>query len=64
MEINKNENKFFTLLNFSGSYKIFTIIGCILSAISAIFLLIPFIYIWKFIEALFIVFPNFLKHKI
>ena len=37
MEINKNENKFFTLLNFSGSYKIFTIIGCILSAISAIF---------------------------
>lgn len=59
MEIKKNENKFFTLLNFSGSYKIFTIIGCILSAISAIFLLIPFIYIWKFIEALFIVFPNF-----
>lgn len=59
MEINKNENKFLTLLNFSGRYKILTIIGCIFSAISAICLLIPFIYIWKFIEALFIVFPNF-----
>lgn len=59
MQVNKNKNNFIRLLNFSGSYKILTVIGCIFSAISAIFLLIPFIYIWKFIESLFIAFPNF-----
>ncbi|MDL2246874.1 ABC transporter ATP-binding protein/permease, partial [Methanobrevibacter sp. OttesenSCG-928-K11] len=36
-----------------------TIFGCILSGISAILGLIPFIYIWKLIEEIFLVYPNF-----
>lgn len=46
MSENKSKNKFFRLLSYSGNYKYLTILGCILSALSAISLLIPFIYIW------------------
>lgn len=55
----KKENEFLHLLEFSGNYKYLTILGCILSAMSAIFTLIPYIYIYKFIESLFMVIPNF-----
>lgn len=55
----KKENQLLHLLNFSGNYKYFTIIGCLLSAISAVVGLIPFIYIWKLIEEIIITMPNF-----
>lgn len=40
----QNKNKFIRLLNYSGNYKYLTIIGMFLSALSAICLLVPFIY--------------------
>lgn len=55
----QNKNKFIRLLNYSGNYKYLTIIGMILSALSAISLLIPFIYIWDVVNALLAVAPNF-----
>ena len=57
----KNKNKFFRLLSYSGNYKYLSILGMILSALSAICLLIPFIYIWNVVNALLIVAPDFTK---
>lgn len=54
-----NKNKFIRLLNYSGNYKYLTIIGCLFSAISAVCMLIPFIYIWKVVNELLTVAPNF-----
>ena len=61
MSNNKSKNKFIRLLNFSGNYKYLTILGCIFSALSAISLLIPFIYIWEVVNALLQVAPDFAK---
>ncbi|BBL61439.1 ABC transporter ATP-binding protein [Methanobrevibacter arboriphilus] len=55
----KKDNKFLSLLSFSGKYKYLTIIGCILAGISAVLGLIPFIYIWKMIEEIILVMPNY-----
>ena len=52
-------NAFLDLLSYSGKYKYLSIIGCILSAISAVFLLIPFIYIYQIIEQLLTTMPNY-----
>jgi len=59
MSETKNKNKFIRLLNYSGNYKYLTIIGCIFSALSAICLLIPFIYIWDVVNTLLAVAPDF-----
>ncbi len=59
MSETKNKNKFIRLLNYSGNYKYLTILGMILSALSAISLLIPFVYIWEVVNALLEVAPNF-----
>ena len=61
MSENKSKNKFFRLLSYSGNYKYLTILGCILSALSAISLLIPFIYIWDAVNALLAAAPDFSK---
>ena len=61
MSNNQSKNKFIRLLNYSGNYKYLTIIGCVLSALSAICLLIPFIYIWDVVNALLQVAPEFSK---
>lgn len=55
----QSKNKFIRLLNYSGNYKYLSILGMILSALSAICLLIPFIYIWNVVNALLSVAPNF-----
>ncbi|URN49154.1 ABC transporter ATP-binding protein/permease [Methanobrevibacter sp. TLL-48-HuF1] len=57
----QNKNKFIRLLNYSGNYKYLTIIGMFLSALSAICLLVPFIYIWDVVNALLAVAPDFTK---
>lgn len=57
----QNKNKFIRLLNYSGNYKYLTIIGMFLSALSAICLLVPFIYIWDVVNALLVVAPDFTK---
>ena len=59
MSNTQNKNKFIRLLEYSGNYKYLTIFGCILSALSAICLLIPFIYIWDVVNALLAVAPDF-----
>ena len=61
MSENKSKNKFFRLLSYSGKYKYLSIVGIILSALSAIFMLIPFIYIWHVVNALLVVAPDFTK---
>lgn len=61
MSENKSKNKFFRLLSYSGKYKYLSIAGIILSALSAISMLIPFIYIWHVVNALLVVAPDFTK---
>ncbi len=55
----QNKNKFFRLLDYSGNYKYLTFLGMILSAISAVCLLVPFIYIWNVVNTLLAVAPDF-----
>lgn len=57
----QNKNKFIRLLNYSGNYKYLTIVGIFLSALSAICLLVPFVYIWDVVNALLAVAPDFTK---
>ena len=59
MSKTQNKNKFIRLLNYSGNYKYLSILGMIFSALSAISLLIPFIYIWEVVNAILAVAPNF-----
>ena len=61
MSNTRSKNKFIRLLNYSGNYKYLTILGMILSALSAICLLVPFIYIWDVVNALLVVAPDFTK---
>lgn len=46
-------------MKYSGKYKIFTYLSLILSGISSVLALIPFIYIWKIIKEVIEVMPNF-----
>ena len=57
----QNKNKFIRLLNYSGNYKYLTIVGMFLSALSAICLLVPLVYIWDVVNALLAVAPDFTK---
>lgn len=57
----QNKNKFIRLLNYSGNYEYLTIVGMFLSALSAICLLVPFVYIWDVVNALLAVAPDFTK---
>lgn len=57
----QNKNKFIRLLNYSGNYKYLTIVGMFLSALNAICLLVPFVYIWNVVNALLAVAPDFTK---
>ena len=59
----QNKNKFIRLLNYSGNYKYLTIVGMFLSALSAICLLVPFVYIWDVVNALLAVAPDFTKDQ-
>ena len=61
MSNNQSKYKFIRLLNYSGNYKYLTILGMFLSALSAICLLIPFIYIWDVVNALLAVAPDFAR---
>lgn len=57
----QNKNKFIRLLNYSGNYKYLTIVGMFLSALSAICLLVPFVYIWDVVNALLAAASDFTK---
>lgn len=47
------------LLSYGGNHKYFTIISLILSGISSVVLLFPFFYIWKIVDYLFKIYPDF-----
>lgn len=47
------------LLSYAGAHRYLTIASWILSAVSALMALLPFLYIWKLIEEVLAVAPNF-----
>ena len=47
------------LMKYSGKYKIYTYLSLILSGLSSIIALVPYIYIWKIIKEVIEVIPNF-----
>ena len=52
-----------TLFAYAGKYKYLTLLSLIFSFISAVMLLLPFIWIWKVVAALLEVYPNFTQVK-
>lgn len=46
------------LFAYAGKYKYLTILSIIFSVISAVMLLMPFIWIWKVIDVILDVYPN------
>lgn len=55
----KKQSNFSRLMSYAGKHKYFTYAACVLSAISALVGLLPFIYIWKIIKEVLDVAPNF-----
>lgn len=55
----KKESNLSRLMKYAGKYKYFTYASWVLSAISAIIGLLPFIFIWKIIKEVLDVAPNF-----
>lgn len=55
----KKQSSIKMLFEFAGNYKYLTIASCILSTISAFIALVPFVYIWKMIEEILNVAPNY-----
>ncbi len=55
----KKQSNFSRLMSYAGKHKYFTYASCVLSAISALVGLLPFIYIWKIIKEVLDVAPNF-----
>lgn len=48
-----------SLFAYAGRYKYLTVLSLFFSAISAVLVLMPFVWIWKVIQALMDVYPNF-----
>lgn len=57
----KKESDMSKLFDYAGKYKILTVSSWILSAISALLALLPFVYIWKIIKEALDVSPNFAR---
>lgn len=57
----KKESAFKRLMAYAGSYKSFSYASIIMSAVSAILALFPFIYLWKIIKEVIEVMPDFSK---
>ena len=55
----KKESNLKRLLEYAGGYKYLTIASWILSALSALLALLPFVYIWKVIKEVLDVVPNY-----
>ena len=55
----KKESNLKRLLEYAGSYKYLTIASWILSALSALVALLPFVYIWKVIKEVLDATPNY-----
>ena len=57
----KKESAFSRLMAYAGSYKGFSYASIIMSAVSAVLALFPFIYLWKIIKEVIAVMPDFSK---
>lgn len=57
----KKQSNLKKLMNYAGNYKILTVSSWILSVISALTALVPFIFIWKIIKEVLDVAPDFSK---
>lgn len=55
----KKQSDLSKLFDYAGKYKYLTILSWILSAISALVALLPFVYIWRIIKEVLDVSPNF-----
>lgn len=55
----KKQSNLKRLMDYAGKYKFFTYISWVLSFISALIALLPFIFIWKIIKEVIEVSPNF-----
>lgn len=53
------KNSIGVLLEYAGKHKNLTILGCFLSAVSAVFAVLPYICIWIVARFIFTSFPNF-----
>ncbi|MGL5435540.1 MAG: ABC transporter ATP-binding protein [Lachnospiraceae bacterium] len=58
MSTQKKQNNLAQLLTFAGSHKWLTLLGCVLSGISAVFMMAPYICIWLIAKNLFIIMPD------
>ncbi len=55
----KKQSDLQKLMDYAGSYKILTFLSWILSIISALMALVPFIYIWEIIRAVLLAAPDY-----
>lgn len=56
--MNDNKKGISEILAFGGKFRALTFLGCILSGISAVLSLMPFVYIWFIVRDIFMVFPD------
>lgn len=57
----KNKSNLLRLMDFAGGYKFFTIGSIVLAAVSACLALVPFVYVWKIVDEVLTVMPDFSK---
>ncbi len=57
--MNKKRNVFSVLMDYAGKYKYFSYVSLVLSTLSGIVALVPFIFIWRIVKELVEVAPNF-----
>ena len=55
----RKESNLTKLLDYAGSYKILTVSSWVLSVVSALMALLPYVYIWRIIKEVLDVSPNF-----
>ena len=59
MKKQKKESNLSRLMQYSGNYKIFAYLSWLLAALSAVFTLLPFWYIWKIMGEAVLTAPDF-----
>jgi len=58
---NKKQSNLLRLMGYAGKFKWFTIGSIVFSALSACLALVPFVYIWKIVNEVLTVMPDFAK---
>lgn len=55
----KNKPNLLKLMGYAGGFKYFTIGSIVLAALSACLALVPFVYIWKIVDEVLTVMPDY-----